>query len=154
MAKSVVKISSVDGAITGVIKFEQVSESTQTQITGQITGLKPGKHGFAVHTLGDLSKAPETLGAHFNPFAKSHGAPDVEERHIGSLGNIEVNDKGVATVDISDKEVKLIGPLSVIGRSLVIYESEDDLGKGGTEMSLINGNAGNILAYGVIGLTS
>ena len=55
-------------------------------------------------------------------------------------------------MNISDSLVKLIGPQSVIGRSIVVYSGEDDLGKGGHENSLINGNAGDIVGAGVIGL--
>lgn len=153
MAKSTVRLSSQDGAISGLLTLDQASESTRTTFTGQIQGLKPGKHAIAIHVLGDLSKPPESLGAHFNPFGKSHGAPTQEERHIGSLGNIEASDKGVASIELTDNLVKLIGPLSVIGRAFVVYDGEDDLGKEGSEMSLINGNAGVPIAYGIIGLS-
>ena len=57
-------------------------------------------------------------------------------------------------VEIQDKLLKLIGPLSVIGRSVVIYSEEDDLGLGGSELSLVNGNAGVPVAFGVIGISS
>ena len=33
-----------------------------------------------------------------------------EERHVGSLGNIEADAEGVAKILIEDKLVKLIGP--------------------------------------------
>lgn len=61
---------------------------------------------------------------------KNHGAPTVEERHVGSLGNIEADADGKATVFIEDKIVKLIGPQSIIGRSVAIMAQEDDLGLG------------------------
>ena len=41
--------------------------------------------------------------------------------------------------------------LSVIGRSLVIHEDEDDLGKGGFPDSLTTGHAGKRLDCAVIG---
>ncbi|KAI9913635.1 hypothetical protein PsorP6_006110 [Peronosclerospora sorghi] len=81
----------------------------------------------------------------------NHGAPDYEERRVGSLGNIEVGEDGSAKVHVEDKLVKLIGPHSIIGRSLVVHEGEDYLGKGGHEMSLQNGNAGAIKAFGCCG---
>jgi len=35
-------------------------------ITGNLTGLPPGKHAIAVHTLGDLRKGCESLGPIFD----------------------------------------------------------------------------------------
>ena len=70
----------------------------------------------------------------------------------GDLGNIEANDNGVAKVDIKDSHISLSGPLSVVGRSLVVHEDPDDLGQGGHELSKTTGNAGGRLACGVIGV--
>ena len=70
----------------------------------------------------------------------------------GDLGNIQANDAGVAKVDIKDSQISLSGPLSVVGRSLVVHEDPDDLGQGGHELSKTTGNAGARLACGVIGL--
>ncbi|GBG28355.1 Superoxide dismutase Cu-Zn [Hondaea fermentalgiana] len=152
MAKCSVKLSSVDGAIQGVLKLEQASEAAPTTIQGEITGLAPGKHGVAVLVSGDLSNAPTSLGEHFNPHGKNHGGPDADERHVGSLGNVEADADGKATVSISDKLVKLIGPQSIIGRAIAVMSQEDDLGLGGQEQSLINGNAGPAIAFGVVGI--
>jgi len=105
-----------------------------------------------VHVFGDLSNPPVSLGEHFNPYGKNHGSPDADERHTGSLGNIEANADGKAVVHIEDKLVKLIGPQSIIGRSLAVASGEDDLGAGGHEQSLINGNAGPAVAFGVVGI--
>lgn len=41
-------------------------------------------------------------------------------RHVGDLGNIEADSKGVAKVEIKDSLVKLSGEHSVIGRSIVV----------------------------------
>ena len=71
----------------------------------------------------------EQIGGIFNPHLKNHGGPDDKERRAGDLGNIEVDSDGTCVVKIEDKGVKLIGPHSVIGRSIVIKEKEDDLGK-------------------------
>ena len=39
---------------------------------------------------------------------------------------------------------------SIIGRSLVLHVTEDDLGKGGHEMSPVTGNAGGRISCGII----
>ena len=73
-------------------------------------------------------------------------------RHVGDLGNVTAGDDGKAPIDIKDKQVTLTGPLSVIGRTMVIHADVDDLGKGGHELSSTTGNAGGRLACGVIGI--
>ena len=59
---------------------------------------------------------------------KQHGSQASNDRHVGSLGNIE-SDGTTATLHLEDSLVQVIGPYSVIGRSILIYENEDDLGK-------------------------
>ncbi|KAK2558081.1 Superoxide dismutase [Cu-Zn] [Acropora cervicornis] len=73
--------------------------------------------------------------------------------HHGDLGNIIANEQGVAKVDMTDKLVSLVGKDSVVGRTIVVHEKADDLGKGGNEESTKTGNAGGRLACGVIGIT-
>jgi superoxide dismutase, Cu-Zn family len=69
------------------------------------------------------------------------------------LGNVSTDSLGVAKGTIEDKQVKLIGPESVIGRMVVVHAGEDDLGKGGNDESLKTGNAGGRAACGVIGVS-
>ncbi|GFY01475.1 superoxide dismutase [Trichonephila clavipes] len=120
-------------------------------ITGQISGLGSGLHGFHVHQYGDLSQGCASAGGHFNPFGKNHGAPSDEERHMGDLGNIEAGQNGVANINIVDHQLRLCGPLSIVGRAIVIHANQDDLGRGGNEESLRTGNAGARVGCCVIG---
>jgi superoxide dismutase, Cu-Zn family len=50
--------------------------------------------------------------------------------------------------------VKLIGPHSVLGRSIVVKAGEDDLGRGAHELSMTTGNSGPRIAGGVVGIAS
>ena len=59
-----------------------------------------------------------------------HGAPEDEERHVGDLGNKTAGEDGVAKFDYTDRLIRLNGPLSIVGRTLVVHADSDDLGKG------------------------
>ena len=43
----------------------------------------------------------------------------VNTRHVGDLGNVSAKDN-VAKIDITDKMLTLTGPLSIIGRTMVV----------------------------------
>ncbi|KAK1800395.1 hypothetical protein P4O66_005632 [Electrophorus voltai] len=152
MATKAVCVLKGTGVETGTVYFEQQGEGAPVKITGEITGLTPGLHGFHVHAFGDNTNGCISAGPHFNPKNKNHGGPNDEVRHFGDLGNVSAGANGVAKVNIEDKLVSLTGPNSVIGRTMVIHAKEDDLGKGGDEESLKTGNAGGRLACGVIGI--
>ena len=125
---------------------------TPTLIKGTITGLKPGLHGFHIHEFGDMSDGCKSMGGHYNPDGVNHG--NLDEGHVGDLGNITADEKGNASFSIKAERVDLIGERSVVGRGFVVHSDEDDLGKGGDEESLKTGNAGDRLACGVITLRS
>lgn len=149
----------------GVVTFTQKHADAYTRIQGTFTGLSPGLHGFHLHQYGDLSNGCESAGPHYNPTNKTHGGKyvfepeskmklaETPERHYGSdFGNIEAGPDGTAVIDFYDVETKLIGPYSVIGRSLVVHADRDDLGRGGNETSLTTGNSGARVMCGVIGI--
>ena len=83
-----------------------------------------------------------------------HGGPNDEIRHVGDLGNVDVGDDGTYKHEFEDKLIKLTGPFSVIGRSIVVHEDEDDCGKGGHPDSKTTGHAGARLACGIIGISN
>lgn len=152
----------------GILELEQQQQQTQptntdtsaasvvgptVTITGEVSNLTPGKHGISICEAGDLSFMANSCGKIFNPFGKTHGAPqDLDQRMVGDLGNILADESGRAMIDITDRIIRLIGPHSIIGRSIVIYSGEDDQGRGGYENSLTTGNAGPRVAAGVIGI--
>ncbi|KAJ3204839.1 Superoxide dismutase [Cu-Zn] [Clydaea vesicula] len=143
-----------DSEVTGTVVFSQESENSPTSIEVQLKGLKPGPHGFHIHEFGDNTNGCVSAGGHYNPHGKTHGAPTAEVRHAGDLGNLTADGSGVISTKLQDSQVKLIGPLSVIGRTAVIHGDIDDLGLGGHELSSSTGNAGARLACGVIGIVA
>jgi Cu-Zn family superoxide dismutase len=131
--------------VTGTVKFEAAADGVK--ISWELTGLTPGKHGFHIHELGDCNcDDGKCAGGHFNPEGKKHGGPAAADRHVGDLGNIEADAKGVAKGESTDKLIALGGAHSIIGRSVMIHEKEDDLATDPT------GNAGGRIGLGAIGI--
>jgi len=138
--------------ITGTIRFTQKNKNLIIEY--EIYGLTDGLHGFHIHEYGDVSDNCLSACSHFNPYNKKHGGLNSNERHLGDLGNVYSKNK-LAKGKIIDTFLSL-NPKhlhSIIGRSVIVHEKEDDLGKGMNEESLKTGNAGARLACGVIGLS-
>ncbi|KAJ7538706.1 hypothetical protein O6H91_11G080900 [Diphasiastrum complanatum] len=150
--KKAVAVLKGSSSVEGIVYLTQEDDGPTT-VKLTISGLTPGKHGFHLHEYGDTTNGCISTGAHFNPKKLTHGAPEDEIRHAGDLGNVVAGSDGVAEAVIVDSQIPLNGPHSVVGRALVVHELEDDLGKGGHELSLSTGNAGGRLACGVVGLT-
>ena len=138
------------GTINGYCFFEQSANGGVTRAYGTIKGLPDGLHGFHIHEFADFSNGCMSAGPHYNPFGKTHGGPDDEERHVGDLGNILANADGVSEGAITDRLIQLSGEYTVIGRSFMVHAAVDDLGKGGHELSSTTGNAGARIGCGVI----
>ena len=100
------------------------------RVHGEVKSLTKGLHGFHVHQFGDATNGCISAGAHFNPFGKTHGGPEHEERHVGDLGNVTADEDGVAKFDFTDKLIRLNGPYSIVGRAMVVHGDPDDLGLG------------------------
>ena len=147
--KAICEFEHSEGDVKGLVYLKQKSGGP-TEIYGQFTGLEPGLHGFHIHEFGDLSDGCDSAGGHYNPDGVDHG--DIENGHVGDLGNVEADKSGVAKFKTVAERVDLHGDRSVVGRALIIHADEDDLGKGGDEESLKTGNAGERLACGVIRL--
>jgi Cu-Zn family superoxide dismutase len=146
-------VCSIDGKCKGSVLFQE--KSNHTLITVNLKNLKKNsKHGIHIHRSGDLRNGCNSLCQHYNPYNVSHGGPNDNRnhRHVGDLGNVHTNQYGnVVNFQIKDKLIKLRGKHSILGRSVIIHQDEDDLGNGNNAESLITGNAGKRIGCGVIG---
>ena len=114
------------------------------------TELPKGKHGFHIHKAGDL-RGEGCKGAcdhfHMGP-KKHHGGPPThgaKERHTGDLGNL---------TGPSDEVTYLLKGVTLEdlwGRSVIVHEDEDDLGKGPFEDSHTTGHSGKRIGCALIG---
>jgi len=168
MKKAVCVLTNNKPGISGNIEFNEL-DGGSVEVILDIKGLSPGLHGFHIHTTGDLRKGCNSLCSHFNPYNTLHGdiSDNVNNRHVGDLGNILVDTNGNAKYSFNDKIIRLRGKRNIVGRSVVIHADEDDLGRGGIDLdsnneyiiidpdvykeSIKTGNAGKRIACGVIG---
>lgn len=141
--------------VTGVVNLLDVGD--KMEIKYEFNNLKKGYHGFHIHEFGDLTQGCKSAGSHFTlNKIHTHGDKKDSKKHNGDLGNIYCNNskkcRGKIVVSTKQISLKHTRKNNVLGRSFVIHENVDDLGKGGDNESLKTGNAGRRLACGVIGL--
>lgn len=144
LIRAVADLRPTEGSnVRGTVTFTQQPEGVM--ITADIMGLSPGQHGFHIHEFGDCS-APDasSAGGHYNPTNQQHGGPTDQARHIGDMGNVEADTTGMAHMEYLDRLIELDGPNSVIGKSVVVHEKQDDL------QTQPTGDSGGRLACGVI----
>jgi Cu-Zn family superoxide dismutase len=120
------------------------------KVNAEFTKLPIGKHGFHIHKAGDLrGEGCQGLCEHYDIGKNSHGgAPDHKgERHTGDLGNIELKNGKF------EKEyyIKGITVKDLWGRSIIVHQDEDDLGKGPFEDSLVTGHSGARIGCAIFG---
>ena len=135
--------------IIGTFSFSQI-DNQSTIINGSILGLQPGKYGFHIHEKGNLVNSCKDAGGHYNPYNVDHG--NIDNGHVGDLGNIIVKDVGETIINVVAERVNLTGKYNVINRTLMIHGGEDDLGIGINDGSKKHGNAGPRIGCGVIKL--
>lgn len=133
----------------GTIKIEELPESTHLLFTINLYNLPYGQHGFHLHSSGNEEHAPESLCAHYNPDHNDHGKRNDPYGHRGDFGNIYVSARGICKDHFV---IKTVTYSEVLGRSLIVHEDEDDLGRGPYEDSKTTGHSGKRLLFGIVGV--
>ncbi len=148
--KEPVAVATIEGAsgskISGQATFTQTDGAVKVEVS--VKGFPPGLHGIHVHEKGECHP-PDFMssGGHFNPDNMPHGGPETPMHHAGDLGNIEVGADGTGKLVLTTKDLTVgEGTHSVVGRSIMIHEKEDDL------KSQPAGNSGARIGCGVIKL--
>lgn len=135
------------GTVVGAATLNEVPGGVKIDV--QVSGLKPGEHGFHIHAVGKCEpRAFTSAGAHFNPYGKKHGHKNPEGAHAGDLPNLTVGADGTGSLDVTAVGVTLTpGRASLLqpgGASLVIHADPDD------EKTDPAGNSGARLVCGVM----
>lgn len=90
----------------GQVTFLQ--DGSRVRATGEITGLKPGRHGLQVHEKGDCAADTDR-----------HGSPI----GTGDFGNITASASGAATVSTTLAGISIA---SLMGKELVVVQEKPD----------------------------
>jgi len=138
------------GKISGVVIFKQYDD--HVKVTMNLAGLKRNKkHGFHIHVNGDLREGCKSCCSHYNPTGNTHGGLRDENSHAGDLGNIEGDAKGECATSFTTGKFTVS---EIVGRSLIIHEDEDDLGRGDEKDSETTGHSGARIACAIIGIVN
>ncbi len=115
------------GNALGTVTFTQQGKDVKVHVTvHDVPGA--GMHGIHIHE-GSECVAPDfaSAGGHFAPNGNPHACPPTEPRHAGDLGNIEISQDGTGILTQVTDQISLgTGPTSVIGRTVILHEGEDD----------------------------
>lgn len=154
MINAVCVLRNMDGAVRGGVTLQEIEKNGPVKIYVYIEGLTPGNHGFHIHATGDTTEGSKTLCAHFNPLNKEHGGRNDTEAHLGDLGNVYANNNGIVDETFIAEFIRLRGTFSVLGRSFIVHQDEDDLGLGDYQDSKTTGHSGKRVLWGVIGFAN
>ncbi|XP_026555414.1 extracellular superoxide dismutase [Cu-Zn] [Pseudonaja textilis] len=148
VAKPSSKLAEGKPQVTGLVLFKQFYAYGKLEVVFSLAGFPmesdTSPRAIHVHENGDLSDGCDSTGGHYNPWKVNH------PQHPGDFGNFHPKGGNIQKFK-SNLRATLFGPQTILGRSVVIHEQEDDLGKGNNKGSLLHGNAGLRLACCVIG---
>lgn len=161
-----VAVMDADGNELGVLTFTPVGDLGMVRITGELTGLEPGEHGFHIHEFGICDPTGDepfsSAGGHFNPTGAMHGpGPEgmetmdmaspmaMGESHAGDLGNITVEDDGTVFITVTTDQVSLEpgaenSLADADGSAILVHGGADDF------TSQPSGDSGPRIGCGVI----
>ena len=145
-AVAVFRTDAIVGEVTAT------DHGAHTHLCATFTKLPPGPHGFHIHTAGDLrGEGCQGLCEHYDKGNHCHGdGPwSKKERHTGDLGNIAMR-KGTKKMT-RHYDLKGVRVADLWGRSIIVHEDSDDLGKGHHADSLITGHSGKRLGCALFG---
>jgi Cu-Zn family superoxide dismutase len=151
--KGTVELREVDAQTSGAHDMKYMTGMKAVEITVNVTGLKPGAHGFHIHAVGKC-EAPgfTSAGGHFDPGPSGLMDPDTNHPfHMGDLPNLVADASGRATLKTVTTRVTLSeGPLSIFdadGTALIVHGNPDQ-GVTGESKSGLSG--GPRVACGVV----
>jgi len=143
----------------GEVTFWQKSKESKVDMLVNITFQDPKptrQYNLNVHEFGitfnhlDSAIRCLSVGDHYNPTNVTHGMPSDAAHHLGDLGDVKAMEDGNIFFDIKDIDIKLCGPKSVIGRSVVLSSKPEVMDLSENESNSKKKNMDTVLACGDI----
>ncbi len=132
--------------VTGTAEFVERDNGTgkEVEVTLNVSGLKPGRHGVHLHAVGKCTPDFAAAGGHFDPGPASNTDPDANHPfHMGDLPNLEVDASGKASMTAVTTRVTLSeGPLSLFdadGSAVIIHGNADQIITGAPKSGVSGG---------------
>ncbi len=144
--KAIIKGTAPDSKIFGDVRITEVDGGLS--LHAQFLNTPTGKHGFHIHEKDSCADMGNAAGGHFNPDQVEHGMVSKDgpmHAHGGDMGNIEIDESGVGTIDAFLPGLALNdgSTHAIIGRAIILHEKIDDF-------SQPTGNAGGRIGCGLI----
>src|SRR5688500_12526939 len=163
-ARAVVR--DVNGTFLGVVSLQP--SGGKLTVSGRLSGLTQGFHGFHVHAVGRCDPQAVdpatgnvvpffTAGGHLNPGGATHG------RHVGDLPVLYVSADGTARSSVDTDALTLAAIFDADGAAVIVHALPDNLAHiptrytaagatapGPDAATLATGDAGGRVACGVI----
>lgn len=140
-------ISTSGSDLKGTVTFAG-TESSNINLTVELSGIAPGQHAVHIHETGDCSASDGTsAGGHWNPMGVNHGHRlEDEEFHKGDIGNITIGNDSTGTLSMEIEGWTIGGDSTsnILNRAVIVHAGPDDF------TSQPSGAAGARIGCGVI----
>jgi Cu-Zn family superoxide dismutase len=131
-------------SVKGTLKFKETMGGVR--VRAKLKGLPPGTHGVLIHRYGDCSDGDDAASAGNSEPGRTETEVYLEpDEYFGDLDELTAKDNGKLNIEFINEGIRLEGPESIIGRSVVVYSIKE-------EASGSPGISGVRIACGVIGI--
>jgi Cu-Zn family superoxide dismutase len=153
-------VRNVTGAVLGTVRFDLVHR--KTFVSGRLTGLSPGFHGFHVHAVGICDPNATDPNGVVVPYLSAGGHLNLDgvghPQHTGDLPSLYVSADGTATSITENDKLTAAALFDADGSAIIIHALPDNFANIPTRYSatgpdaetLATGDSGGRAACGLV----